>query len=186
MARLLIFDWACLVSIRIYFNHCKFSCHAFLEKDIVLEKNLFFFWSAHDIFFVLGIMHASWERTRWEKYHSVDLNWFGRKVLQRGRSWRQSGTEKRVRSPPWGENSSVWPLRIDLWTEMARLLPALLSTRISFPFSRPTCTVAPGTWATVGHLLWALSRLTGWGHTREAVSARLAGDPRFPSRYEIK
>lgn len=61
-------------------------------------------------FFMLCIMHASWERTRWEKYHSVDLNWFGRKVLQRGRSLRQSGTEKRVRSPPPGEKTALFDL----------------------------------------------------------------------------
>lgn len=72
----------------------------FLKKTLFWRRTFFFFFLK--CFFILGIMHASWERTRWEKYHSVDLKWFGRKVLQRGRSWRQSRTEKRVRSPPLG------------------------------------------------------------------------------------
>lgn len=64
--------------------------------------------------------------------------------------------------PPQGENSSVWPLSINLWTEMARLLPSALFFffyQDFLPFSRSTCTAPAETWATASHLLWAVSKL---------------------------
>lgn len=67
---------------------------------------------------------------------SMDLNCFGGKVYREECLWQGGGWKRKSVEAPGGK-SSVWPLRINLQTEMARLFPAMLSTRISFPSPDP-------------------------------------------------
>lgn len=86
--------------------------------------------------------------------------------------------------PTHPTNSSVWPLSINLWAKMARLLPSLLFFLPGYPpLLSIHCTSPAETWATASHPLWAVSKFY-WLRSHRGGCERQTGR-RSPASFKI-